>query len=347
MTGFSADFLTLGIETSCDDTSAAVLRGERDILSSVVSSQTAVHGPYGGVVPELASREHVRNISPVVGEALRRAGVTRSQLQLISVTRGPGLVGSLLVGLNYAKATARVLNIPFTGVNHLEGHFFSPLLEHPGIEFPAFCLLVSGGHSSLYLAPAPGQYRLLTATRDDAAGEAFDKAAKMLGLPYPGGPVIDRLASGCAEPGFKFSLPKISDGSLDFSFSGLKTSLLQILRKEGIGPAASPEELDPRVLPLLKGFQEAVVAQLLDRIVRFSREHRPRSLLLGGGVACNSALRRMSREAVADGLGIPVYFPSPALTTDNAAMIALAGLFHYRQGRCSGFNENACPSLRL
>ncbi len=339
------ELLTLGIETSCDDTSAAVLRGGRVLESNVVSSQVSLHGQYGGVVPELASREHIRNIHPVVEEALAQAGVTRRELGLVAVTRGPGLIGSLLVGLNYAKSLAYAQGIPFIGVNHLEGHFVSSFIEHPDIEYPLICLIVSGGHTSLYHAPCFGEFRLLAATRDDAAGEAYDKVAKMLGLPYPGGPVIDRLASGYDGPEVTFPLPRISDGSLDFSFSGLKTAVLHHIRNNGIPAVASPEDVAEPVLALLKGFQTAAVRQLIHRVKAFCDELRPASFILGGGVACNSELRRRTREEI-EVMGIRTYYPSPILTTDNAAMIALAGHLRFA-GTGDSLDMNAAASLAL
>jgi N6-L-threonylcarbamoyladenine synthase len=344
--GTGGDHITLGIETSCDDTSAAVLRNGREILSSVVSSQVALHGPYGGVVPELASRAHLENIRPVVDTALRQAGLERDRIHLLAATRGPGLIGSLLVGLNYAKATAYALNLPIVGVNHLEAHFLSPFLEHPDIEYPLLALIVSGGHTSLYFSGEAWRYECLAGTRDDAAGEAYDKVAKMLGLPYPGGPVIDRLASGYDGACDRFAPPKISDGSLDFSFSGLKTAVLYILQKEAIPPVTDPDAPGERVLALVKGFQEAAVDHLMRRIEAFCRQRRPRSLLLCGGVACNSALRRRSREFAAEE-GIRVYVPSPRFTTDNAAMVALAGYRRFQAGHRDSLTLNATASLPL
>ncbi|MBN2433109.1 MAG: tRNA (adenosine(37)-N6)-threonylcarbamoyltransferase complex transferase subunit TsaD [Acidobacteria bacterium] len=339
-------FLVLGIESSCDDTSAAVLGDGTRLLSNIVSSQEALHAPFGGVVPELASRQHIRNIGPVVSEALQVAGINLSDLDLVAVTRGPGLIGSLLVGLNYAKALAYALRIPLVGVNHLEGHFHSPFLEYPTIEYPLLCLIVSGGHSSLYHSLQAGHYRLLAGTRDDAAGESFDKVAKMLGLPYPGGPVIDRLAREYAGAGIPFNLPKISDGSLDFSFSGLKTAALQAMQREGIAPVGKTGEISEPVRALVKGFQAAVIRQLLHRVESFARQLAPRSVIMGGGVSCNSELRRQSRELMAE-LGIACYFPSPPLTTDNAAMIAYTGYKLHRLGRTTPLDANADTNLAL
>jgi len=339
-------FFVLGIESSCDDTSAAVLANGTRLLSNVVSSQEKLHAPFGGVVPELASRQHIRNIGPVVREALHGAGITLADVGLVAVTRGPGLIGSLLVGLNYAKALAYARRIPLVGVNHLEGHFYSPFLEYPEIEYPLLCLIVSGGHSSLYHSPRPGRYGLLAGTRDDAAGECFDKVAKMLGLPYPGGPVIDRLAREYGGAGMPFSLPKISDGSLDFSFSGLKTAVLHTIQREGIRPVNESGEIDDAVRALVKGFQAAVVRQLLHRVEHFARQLVPRSVIMGGGVSCNWELRRQSRELMG-GLGIAGYFPSPSLTTDNAAMIAYTGYQLFREGRTTALDANADTNLAL
>ena len=341
-----SNFLTLGIETSCDDTAAAVLDGNGAVLSSVVSSQVDVHAEYGGIVPELASRAHIRNIRPVVAEALAQAGTDWPRIGLIGVTHGPGLIGSLLVGVNYAKAAGAARGIPVIAVNHLEGHFFSPFLEHPDIAFPLMLLIVSGGHTTLYFSREPGDYAVLACTRDDAAGEALDKAAKMMGLPYPGGPVVDRIAADLPGPGERFSLPKISDGSLDFSFSGMKTSLLQIMQREGLDPVPPGQAVPERHAALLKGFQEAVVEQLLDRCTRFARVRQPQSLLLGGGVACNSLLRARAADRMAR-YRVRLYYPRPEFTTDNAAMIARAALFHHARGDRTPTDFNATASLRF
>jgi len=342
----TGDFYILGIETSCDDTSAAVLRDGGILESNIISSQDHLHGPFGGIVPELASRAHVRQIQPVVDEALYQAGIKRHDLDLVAVTMGPGLVGSLLVGVNYAKAMAYALGIPFIGVNHLEGHFFSSFLEHPEIAFPLICLIVSGGHSSLYFSPECGTYELLSATRDDAAGEAYDKVAKMLGLPYPGGPVIDRIAASFPGKGVSFGLPKISDGTLDFSFSGLKTAVLYTIKRENIAPVESIENISEPVKALVKGFQASVVKQLLHRVDHFTRRLSPCSFILGGGVSCNSELRRQSSDLMSS-MGVRWYFPSTSLSTDNAAMIAYAGYFHFRRGIRSPLSLNAEANLTL
>src|SRR5688500_245704 len=234
--------LVLGIETSCDETAAAIIRDGREIVSSVIASQISVHERFGGVVPELASREHLDKIVPIVQEAFDRAKVTTGEIDGIAVTVGPGLVGSLLVGVSYAKAMAFALQKPLVGVNHIEGHVYSVAFENPPVEYPALALIVSGGHSNLFFVPAPGKYKVLARTRDDAAGEAFDKVAKMMGLGYPGGPIIERLAREGNPRAIKFSLPRMGDGSPDFSFSGLKTAVTKHVRETGLQPVSNGEE---------------------------------------------------------------------------------------------------------
>lgn len=317
----------LGIETSCDDTAAAVVDASGRVLSSVVSSQTATHAPYGGVVPELASRQHLANLPPVVAEALGSARRTLGELDAVAVTAGPGLLGSVLVGLSYAKALALALDLPLVPVNHIEAHLTSPWIENPQTPLPALVLVVSGGHSHLFLRGGEEPVRLLAATRDDAAGEALDKVAKHMGLPYPGGPVVDEISELGDSSAVLFPLPRMSTGSLDFSFSGLKTAFLSRLRQEGLEPR---RDLPPRCRPqreldLLASFQRRVVDHLLQRtrqaLVRFS----PSSLALAGGVACNRLLRRRMAE-LADEFGLPCAAPSPVYCTDNAAMVAYNAL---------------------
>ncbi len=340
--------IVLGIESSCDETAAAVLSGNQ-ILSSVVASQVAVHSEYGGVVPELASREHVDNICHVVGLALERASIDMDQVEGVAVTRGPGLIGALLVGLGYAKALAYALRTPFVGVNHLEGHLASIFLDHPQAELPALSLVVSGGHTNLYRVDPGGACRQLARTRDDAAGEALDKLAKMLGLGYPGGPVIDRLAPLGNPRAVAFSLPKFSDGGADFSFSGVKTAALRWARDHGVTPV-SPEELaDPtrmrrEAFNLIASFQAAVVDQILRRLERVLEEQGVASIHVSGGVSCNSELRRRCADKFVP-LGVPVYFPRPSLTTDNAAMIAFAGARRLVAGDSDGWDLQADPNL--
>jgi N6-L-threonylcarbamoyladenine synthase len=338
--------LVLGIETSCDETAAAVVEDGRRVLSSVVSSQAAVHAPYGGVVPELASRHHLENISPVIEDAMRESGVAFPDLAAVAVTQGPGLVGSLLVGVQAAKAIALVHGKPLVPVHHVAGHVEAAFLAHGDLPLPALALVVSGGHTSLYEVPEEGLYRLLGRTRDDAAGEAFDKVAKLLGLGYPGGPVIDRLAEGANDQAVEFKVARIKDGRADFSFSGIKTAVLLHVKRERIPPVADPGDVPARVRDLVASFQRAVVTALVRGLARAAREHRPRSLILTGGVAANSLLRREGERAARD-LGLPIFIPPLSLTTDNAAMIAAAGFVGFRRGARGTLALNAEPHLPL
>jgi len=338
--------LVLGIETSCDETAAAVVEDGRRILSSIVSSQVAVHAPYGGVVPELASRHHIENVVPVVESAMKESGVAFPDLAAVAVTQGPGLVGSLLVGVQVAKAIALVHEKPLVPVHHVAGHVEAAFLAHGDLPLPALALVVSGGHTSLYEVPEEGLYRLLGRTRDDAAGEAFDKVAKLLGLGYPGGPVIDRLAEGANDQAVEFRVARIKDGRAGFSFSGIKTAVLLHVKREGIAPVADPGDAPPRVRDLVASFQRAVVSALVGGLVRGAREHRPRSLILTGGVAANSLLRREGERAARE-LGLPIFIPPLSLTTDNAAMIAAAGFVAFRRGVRGDLALNAEPHLPL
>ncbi|MCS6817543.1 MAG: tRNA (adenosine(37)-N6)-threonylcarbamoyltransferase complex transferase subunit TsaD [Acidobacteriota bacterium] len=338
--------LILGIETSCDETAAAVVEDGRILRSNIVATQYAVHRPYGGIVPELASREHLRNIVPIVRAALEEAGVTFREIDAIAVTRGPGLIGSLLVGICYAKSVAYALSRPLIGVNHHEGHIFSVVFENPPVQYPALALVVSGGDTSLFWMPEPEQYHLLGHTRDDAAGEAFDKVAKLLGLGYPGGPVIDRLARRGNPRAVRFTIPRMSGNDFDFSFSGLKTAVVRYVREQGIRPVREGEEVPEVILDLLASFQETVVRTLVQRLSRALEQYEARTLILTGGVACNSRLRE---EVFLLGrtMGISVYVPSPPLTTDNAAMIAAAAYPKLLRGERSGWDLTAEPGLRL
>jgi N6-L-threonylcarbamoyladenine synthase len=338
--------LVLGIETSCDETAAAIVRNGCEIVSSVIASQIETHKRFGGVVPELASREHLDKIVPIVDEAFERAGMQPHQIDGIAVTVGPGLVGSLLVGVSYAKAMAFALQKPLVGVNHIEGHVYSVAFENPPVEYPALALIVSGGHSNLFFVPAPGKYKVLARTRDDAAGEAFDKVAKMIGLGYPGGPIIERLAREGNPRAVKFSLPRMGDGSPDFSFSGLKTAVTKHVRETGLQPVANGEQPSQAIKDLAASFQNVVVRSLVGTTERVAADYRPKTLIVAGGVACNGALREASRQA-ADRLAVPVYFPSPHLSTDNAAMIAAAGTVKLQAGERAGFDLNADVTLRL
>ncbi len=337
----------LGIETSCDETAASVVDDRCQVLSSVVASQIEVHRAFGGVVPELAARKHIEAIAPVLRQAVDDAGSSFDDLDAVAVTQGPGLIGSLLVGVCAAKAIAWQRNIPLLAVNHLEGHVRSAFIEHPEIEFPALTLIVSGGHTSLYLCPEEGAYRLIARTRDDAAGEAFDKVAKLLGLGYPGGPVIDRLARDGNERAVDFPQAAMKDGSLDFSFSGLKSAVRRAVREQGLGhPTAVGGEAPKPVRDLVASFQFAAVRSLVNRTVRAARQERVHTVLVTGGVACNSRLRREFDE-VAQREKLKVYFPSPKYTTDNAAMIAAAGFLHLERGDVAGLDLNADTSLKL
>lgn len=338
--------LVLGIESSCDETAAALVRGGREMVSSVISSQVETHRRFGGVVPELASREHLDKIVAVVEEAFARAGAGQEEIDGVAVTQGPGLVGSLLVGLSYAKAMAYALEKPLVGVNHIEGHIYSVVFENPPIEYPAFALVVSGGHTNLFLVPGPGRYKVLARTRDDAAGEAYDKVAKMLGLGYPGGPVVERLAREGDPRAVRFQVPRMGDGRPDFSFSGLKTAVSRHVREAGIRPVAEGGPVSQEIKDLAASFQDVVIRSLVGTTERLAEEHRPRTLIVAGGVACNEALRQASR-AVGERLRIPVYFPSRHLSTDNAAMIAAAGTVKLQAGERAGLNLNADVSLRL
>jgi N6-L-threonylcarbamoyladenine synthase len=332
----------LGIESSCDETAAAVVEDGAAILSSVVASQLETHGRYGGVVPELASREHLRAIVPVTREALDRAQTTLADLSAIAVTAGPGLVGSLLVGITYAKALSFARGIPLIGVNHIEGHIHAVVLESARdglpVEYPALALVVSGGHTHLFEVREGFQYRLLGKTRDDAAGEAFDKVAKLLGFGYPGGPLIDRLAPHGNPRAVRFTLARMKGNTLDFSFSGLKTAVLRWVeshdmsaeietRRELVRAAAHPtveEWLTVTPQPtrdLLASFQHTVIEELLRHAASSAEGIGARTLIISGGVACNSGLRNAAQEAR---LPYPVLFPSMGLSTDNAAMIAAA-----------------------
>jgi N6-L-threonylcarbamoyladenine synthase len=372
----------LGIESSCDETAAAVVVDGREILSSVVSSQTDIHRKYGGVVPELASREHLRQIVPVVREALEKAGLKFSDLDAIGVTQGPGLVGALLVGVTYAKALAIELGKPLVAVNHLEGHVHAVLLEahRAGLKpkLPAVCLIVSGGHTLLYEVTLSGDsddgqetflYRRLSGTRDDAAGEAYDKVARLLGLGYPGGPVIDQLAERAAADldnaadNLKFGPTKMSGNALDFSFSGVKTAVLYHLRehpelngeiearREALAAGKrNAAQLHPlcsaHTLNLIASFQKKVVHELVSRSLAAAAQCGVKTILISGGVAANRELRQ-TFESEARKQGVTVFFPSRELSTDNAAMIAAAAFSRYSIGERAGGDLNAMPNMSL
>jgi N6-L-threonylcarbamoyladenine synthase len=321
--------LTLGIESSCDDTAAAVLQDDSTLLSSVLSSQDQIHTRFGGVVPELASRCHLESIVPVVNESLKRAKITISDIDLIAVTRGPGLIGSLLVGFSYAKALSYVSKIPFVGVDHMAGHILSVFLEEDKPEFPFIALVVSGGTSSIYRADTFTKFTLLGRTRDDAAGEAFDKVAKLLGFPYPGGPVISREAQSGNNKAIQFPRSWLEKGSLDFSFSGLKTSVLNHCNRE-------KQRNNPlQLADICASFQEAAVEVLVEKTLLAASQQSIQTIVLGGGVSSNPRLRQlMERRCNEDGKKL--HIPRPSYCTDNGAMIAIAGLHSHRKN--SGFS---------
>jgi N6-L-threonylcarbamoyladenine synthase len=331
--------VVLGIETSCDDTAAAVLRDGRTILANIVSSQDQAHRPYGGVVPELASREHIQNIVPVIDRALHSAGVRLQELDGLAVTRGPGLVGSLLVGLCVGKALSFRWGIPYVGVNHLEAHLLAIRLEHD-IPFPYIALLASGGHTLLYTVRDIGDYVFLGGTRDDAAGEAYDKVAKMMGLGYPGGRIIDDLAKAGDRKAIRFPRAQIKGSLYDFSFSGIKTSVWQYLKSQG------EESWRSRMADIAASFQEAIVDMLVRPTINAALANGVTEIAIVGGVAANSRLREKIQEK-AKAEGLRVYLPAPKLCTDNGAMIALAGHYRLARGERDNLSLNADADLTL
>ncbi len=331
--------LLLTIETSCDETSAAVVRDGRQVLSNVIASQVDVHARYGGVVPELASRRHIEAISVVVDEALEKACITLNDVEGIAVTRGPGLIGALLVGISAAKAMALALDLPLIGVHHMEGHILAPLLERE-IEFPFLALAVSGGHTHLYRVDGIGRYTTLGRTLDDAAGEAFDKVAKLLGLGYPGGVVIDRLAAKGDPGAINFPRPLLHQEGYDFSFSGIKTSVLNYVRRQG-EPISGDHLSD-----LAASFQAAVVEVLTVKTLRAAEAAGLSRIVVAGGVACNSGLRASFAAAAAQ-RDLLVHFPAPILCADNAAMLAVAGDFYLSRGERASLDLNGAANWPL
>ncbi len=334
------DTLILGIESSCDETAAAVVKNGNQVLSNVINSQIDLHKIYGGVVPEIASRKHIENISYVVDEALSKAGVTFDDIDAIAVTYGPGLVGALLVGVSYAKALSFALKKPLVPVHHIRGHITANYIEHSDTEVPYVCLVASGGHSHIVKVSSYTDFEVLGRTRDDAAGEACDKIARVLGLGYPGGPLIDKLAKE-GDP-FKIDFPrvKMAEGSLDFSFSGVKTAVINYLHK------AEQRGDEINKADVAASFQQAVCEALCSHTISAALDSGVKTVALAGGVASNSALREMmTREAKKHGMD--VIYPSPILCTDNAAMIASAGYFGFLNGISADLNLNAVPSLEL
>jgi N6-L-threonylcarbamoyladenine synthase len=333
--------LVLGIETSCDETAAAVVRDGREVLSSVVSSQVDLHAKYGGVVPEIAGRAHLELLTPVIDAALQEAGVGVNArpgtppVDAVAVTVGPGLIGSLLVGVAEAKALSLAWGVPFVGVNHLEGHLFAALLDHPDLEWPIVVELVSGGHTMILEMSGPGRYKLLGETLDDAAGEAFDKVARFLGLGYPGGPAIEKSARSGDPAAFSFPRAMLADG-LEMSFSGIKTAVVTTVRRR---PDASDEDV-------AASFQQAVVEVLVTKALRAADMIGARGICLAGGVAANGPLRRALADSCAEA-GLACHLPSRAMCTDNAAMIAAAGWWQLRHVGPTRLDVGADPSLRL
>jgi N6-L-threonylcarbamoyladenine synthase len=338
-------FITLGIETSCDDTALALLEGAKTTLYDVISSQIADHSPFGGVVPELASRKHQEAFLPLLGALLEGSGMTPGEIDLIAVTAGPGLMGSLLVGVMSAKALAQAWGTPLAAVNHLEGHIFANILAHPKLEPPFLCLIVSGGHTEIVLARGEGKYTLLGATRDDAAGEAYDKAAKALGLGYPGGPVIERLARGGDAASFDFPIGLKDSKEVEFSFSGLKTALrttVMNLKERGAGEAGK----NLPISDICASFQRAVTESLMRKTRLAVKKTGVKRVAISGGVAANGALRG-ALESEGKSAGWDVFIPSREYCTDNAAMIAAAGYSAFMRGERSDLSLTPDPSWQI
>lgn len=334
------DTLILAIESSCDETAASVVKNGRTILSNVISSQIELHKLYGGVVPEIASRKHIEKINQVIEEALEEAEVTLDDLDAVGVTYGPGLVGALLVGVAEAKAISYAKKLPLVGVHHIEGHVSANYIEHPDLEPPFMCLIVSGGHTHLVIVKDYGEFEILGRTRDDAAGEAFDKVARAIGLGYPGGPKIDKLAKEGNAEAIQFPKAKLESGPYDFSFSGVKSAVLNYINKCKM----QGEEFDRA--DLAASFQKAVVDTLVEKAVKAAKEYHMDKLAIAGGVASNSALRGAMENACKKE-DIQFYYPSPIFCTDNAAMIGVAAYYEYQKGTRHDLDLNAVPNLKL
>jgi N6-L-threonylcarbamoyladenine synthase len=334
------DINILAIETSCDETSAAVVKNGREVLSNIISSQIDIHKKFGGVVPEVASRKHLESISIVIDEALSESGASLKDMDAVAVTCGPGLVGALLIGLSTAKAIAYSSNLPFIGVNHIEGHIAANYIEHKELEPPFICLVASGGHSHIVHVVNYNSYEILGRTRDDAAGEAFDKIARALGLGYPGGPLLDKLAVSGNREAIDFPRAFLEEGSLDFSFSGLKSAVLNYMNSKKM----RNEEVNSA--DIAASFQEAVADVLSAKLVKAALDKKSEYAVLAGGVASNSRLRELMRQR-GEQAGIKVLYPSPILCTDNAAMIGCAAYYRYINGTRSDFTLNAIPNLSL
>ncbi|MCD8196984.1 MAG: tRNA (adenosine(37)-N6)-threonylcarbamoyltransferase complex transferase subunit TsaD [Lachnospiraceae bacterium] len=334
------DVLILAIESSCDETAAAVVKNGREVLSNVISSQIALHTLYGGVVPEIASRKHIEKINYVIREALSQAEVGLDDLDAIGVTYGPGLVGALLVGVAEAKAISYAAGLPLVGVHHIEGHISANYIEHKDLEPPFLCLVVSGGHTHLVIVKDYGKYEILGRTRDDAAGEAFDKVARAIGLGYPGGPKIDRLAKEGNPNAIHFPRAKVGDSGYDFSFSGVKSAVLNHLN------ACRMKDEPILEADIAASFQKAVCDVLVEHTLHAAEEYKIGKVAMAGGVASNSALRA-AMQAACDRRKLPLYCPSPILCTDNAAMIGAAAYYEFMAGNRAGLDLNAVPNLPL
>ena len=334
------DVLILAIESSCDETAAAVVKNGRTVLSNVISSQIATHTIYGGVVPEIASREHIKAVNYVIRRALAEADVTLPQITAVGVTYGPGLVGALLVGVAEAKALAYAAKKPLIGVHHIEGHVSANFIAHPDLEPPFVCLIVSGGHTHLVIVKDYGKYEILGRTRDDAAGEAFDKVARAVGLGYPGGPKVDKAAKEGNPHAIEFPRGKVDGSPYDFSFSGLKSAVLNHINHAKM----TGEEI--HVPDLVASFQSSVVDSLVSRTVAAAKEYGYKQVAIAGGVASNTALRA-EMERACKRSGLKCCYPPPVLCTDNAAMIGAAAYYEYRNGNIAGWDLNAIPNLKL
>jgi len=334
------DIITLAIETSCDETSCAVLRNGREVLSNIISSQIDIHRKFGGVVPEVASRKHIENINLIIQEALDEANITFNDIDLVGVTRGPGLVGALLVGISSAKAIAYALDRPLVGVNHIEGHICANYIEHKDLEPPFTCLVVSGGHTYLVYVKDYTEFEMVGRTRDDAAGEAFDKVARALGLAYPGGPVIDKLSKEGNPYAIPFPRVYLENDSYDFSFSGLKTAVLNYLNQ------AKQKGEEIVVKDVAASFQQAVIDVLVDKSIKLAKERKTDKIVIAGGVAANQGLRELMEKRGKEE-NIKILYPSIKLCTDNAAMIGSAAYFNYIKKNVSDLYLNVVPNLEL
>ena len=334
------DTLILAIESSCDETAASVVKNGRTILSNVISSQIELHKLYGGVVPEIASRKHIEKINQVIEEALSEAGVTLDDLDAIGVTYGPGLVGALLVGVAEAKAIAYAKKLPLVGVHHIEGHVSANYIEHPDLEPPFLCLIVSGGHTHLVIVKDYGEFEILGRTRDDAAGEAFDKVARAIGLGYPGGPKIDKLSKEGNPHAIVFPKAKIDGAPYDFSFSGVKSAVLNFINQNKM------QGKEIHAADLAASFQQSVVDVLVEHTMLAAKDYQMDKVAIAGGVASNGTLRQAMKEACEKN-GLKFYHPSPIFCTDNAAMIGVAAYYEYKKGTRHGWDLNAVPNMKL